>query len=214
MKIPGFLDDYAFLIRGILSYYRLTLDESFLMWAKELQEQQDLLFWDPENGAYFYTEQGAANVVIRLKEDHDGAEPCGNSVAIWNLQALHEYFGEEELKTKFQKAVDYFLLNGHLGYSMAECLISATLADRGLDTLVVVGDSSAPTTEKLLRETQTFVPSLIVVHIDPGKTDTKLNPTFKSYKMVNNQPTAYLCRKNICQPPITEPEELRKALKG
>ena len=66
--ISGFLDDYAFLIKGLLDYYVSTMDESILYWAKSLQDTQDSLFWDTKHGGYFYSRENSPNVVIRLKE--------------------------------------------------------------------------------------------------------------------------------------------------
>lgn len=62
------MDDYAFLIKGLLDYYKSSLDTGALRWAKELQETQDKLFWDEKNGAYFFSQQDAPNVIVRLKE--------------------------------------------------------------------------------------------------------------------------------------------------
>lgn len=66
--IYGFLDDYAFLIKGLIYFYVATLDLSYLHWAKELQELQDKYFWDHENGGYFYSEESQSDVVVRMKE--------------------------------------------------------------------------------------------------------------------------------------------------
>lgn len=66
--IYGFLDDYAFLIRGLLDYYVASLDVNVLHFATELQDRQNELFWDGTNGGYFYTEANAPNVIVRLKE--------------------------------------------------------------------------------------------------------------------------------------------------
>jgi uncharacterized protein YyaL (SSP411 family) len=62
------LDDYAFLIKGLIDYYVATLDTDALTWAKELQDTQNSLFWDEENSGYFYSEANSPNVVVRLKE--------------------------------------------------------------------------------------------------------------------------------------------------
>lgn len=66
--IYGYLDDYAFLIKGLIDYYVASLDVTILYWAKELQEIQDELFWDQKNGGYFYSEAAQADVVVRMKE--------------------------------------------------------------------------------------------------------------------------------------------------
>lgn len=66
--IEGFLDDYSFLIKGLIDFYMATLDLDALKWAKDLQDTQDRLFWDNERGGYFYSQANSANVVVRLKE--------------------------------------------------------------------------------------------------------------------------------------------------
>lgn len=66
--IYGFLDDYSFLIKGLIDYYVASLDVTILYWAKELQEIQDEYFWDKKNGGYFYSEASQADVIVRMKE--------------------------------------------------------------------------------------------------------------------------------------------------
>lgn len=81
-RIEGFLDDYAFLIRGLLDYYKSSLDMGALRWAKELQETQDKLFWDEKNGAYFFSQQDAPNVIVRLKEGARAGFPAVQTTLI------------------------------------------------------------------------------------------------------------------------------------
>jgi uncharacterized protein YyaL (SSP411 family) len=66
--IPGFLDDYAFLIRALLDVYESCFDPSWLEWAEVLQEQQDRLFWDEEGAGYFITPASDTSILIRLKD--------------------------------------------------------------------------------------------------------------------------------------------------
>lgn len=66
--IFGFLDDYAFLIKGLIDYYVASFDVTVLYWAKELQELQDQYFWDETNGGYFYSEASQSDVIVRMKE--------------------------------------------------------------------------------------------------------------------------------------------------
>lgn len=62
------MEDYAFLIRGLLDLYEASLDTDWLQWAEQLQEQQDLMFWDTEKSGYFQSPVGTPNVILRLKE--------------------------------------------------------------------------------------------------------------------------------------------------
>lgn len=64
----GFLDDYTFLIKGLLEYYVASLNVDALNWAKELQDVQDSLFWDEENGAYYFSQANAPHLIARLKD--------------------------------------------------------------------------------------------------------------------------------------------------
>ncbi|KAJ8945900.1 hypothetical protein NQ314_009014 [Rhamnusium bicolor] len=66
--ILGFLDDYAFLIRGLLDLYEASLDADWLQWAELLQEQQDKKFWDPKGAGYFTSPEGDPSILVRGKE--------------------------------------------------------------------------------------------------------------------------------------------------
>lgn len=66
--IYGFLDDYTFLIKGLIDHYIASLDVSSLFWAKELQDLQDEYFWDDANGGYFYSQANSPDVIVRMKE--------------------------------------------------------------------------------------------------------------------------------------------------
>lgn len=211
-RISGFLDDYAFLIRGLLHYYLVSLDTSVLVWAKELQETQDRLFYDDKNGGYYYTEAGSENVIVRLKEDHDGAEPCGNSVALSNLLNLGTYFDDKNMKTKAKQTLDFFNNNENLGHAMPELMCGALLLEHGLDMLVVVGPESEASTNLLRVAQQAYVPGLVLFHQPTDQSESVLRESVKKFKMVNNSPTVYLCHNKVCQLPITDAKKLEETL--
>ncbi|KAK9883237.1 hypothetical protein WA026_001426 [Henosepilachna vigintioctopunctata] len=106
--IIGFLDDYAFLIRGLLDLYEASLDTDWLQWAEALQETQDRLFWDVEEMGYFTSPSGDPSVKIRVKEAHDAAEPCGNSVSVHNLLKLAAYLDRKDLRSKAEETLATF----------------------------------------------------------------------------------------------------------
>lgn len=80
----GFAEDYAFLIQGLLDLYEVTLEQSWLHWAQELQEKMNNLFWDDQRGGYFSSATGDPHLLMRMKEEYDGAEPSANSIAALN----------------------------------------------------------------------------------------------------------------------------------
>lgn len=212
-RISGFLDDYAFLIRGLLNFYLVTLDSSVLVWAKDLQETQDRLFYDQTHGGYYYTEEGAENVVVRLKEEHDGAEPCGNSISVTNLLQLGTYFDDKDLKGKAKKCLEFFrTTHDRWGHAMPELLSSAMLFEHGLDMLVVVGPPGEATQDLLRVAQQAYAPGLVMFHHQSEEQELVLRQSVKQFKMVNNSPTVYLCHNKVCQLPITDAKKLEETL--
>ncbi|KAH8401146.1 hypothetical protein KR009_003199, partial [Drosophila setifemur] len=212
-KIDGFLDDYAFLIKGLLDYYKASLDLSALRWAKELQETQDKLFWDERNGAYFFSQQNAPNVIVRLKEDHDGAEPCGNSVSARNLTLLSHYYDEEAYLQRAGKLLNFFADVSPFGPTLPEMLSALLLHENGLDLVAVVGPDSADTERFVEICRKFYIPGMIILHVDPQHPDDACNQRVQQkFKMVNGKTTVYICHDRVCRMPVTDPAQLEENL--
>lgn len=209
--ISGFLDDYAFLIKGLLDYYLATMDVSALLWAKDLQETQDKLFWDAESHGYFYSKASAANVIVRLKDDHDGAEPCGNSVAASNLLLLHEYFDDDSYKTTATKLFEFFNGTQPFGYALPEMMSGLLLFDSGLTNITIVGPDSVETKKLLDVARDFYIPGVVVIHSVPGNEQQFIKST-EQYQMVDDRATAYVCTNGTCEPPINSAEKLTECL--
>lgn len=137
--IEGFLDDYSFLISGLIDYYVATLDLDVLRWAKELQDTQDRLFWDEERGGYFFSKANSANVIVRMKEDHDGAEPCGNSMSARNLILIAAYFEDKSYKRRAERIFDFFSTASPFSFVLPEMFAAQLMLAKNLAMMVVVG---------------------------------------------------------------------------
>lgn len=187
------------------------MDTSVLLWAKELQATQDKLFWDTKNHGYFYSKADSTDVIVRLKDDHDGAEPCGNSVAASNLLLLHEYFDDASYKETAQKLFQFYSGKSPFGYALPEMMSALLLHDSGLTSVTIVGPDTAET-KKLLDITRNFyIPGLVLVHSIPGS-DQQLTKQSAQYEMVDDKATAYLCHNGTCEPPISVAEKLTESL--
>ncbi len=100
-NIEGFAEDYSYLIQGLLDLYEAGFESRWLQWAVKLQDKMDELFWDEDpvgqpqggRGGYFNSRADDPTVIVRLKEDYDGAEPAPNSVAAMNLMRLDWMIG-------------------------------------------------------------------------------------------------------------------------
>uniref|UniRef100_A0A1A9WYV4 Spermatogenesis-associated protein 20-like TRX domain-containing protein n=1 Tax=Glossina brevipalpis TaxID=37001 RepID=A0A1A9WYV4_9MUSC len=212
-RIEGFLDDYSFLIKGLLDFYKTSLDGTALKWAKELQETQDSLFWDNDHGAYFYSQANSPNVVVRLKDDHDGAEPSGNSMAAYNLLLLAQYYNDENYSKRVIRMYEFFADQKPFGYVLPEMLSTMMLQDNGLD-LVAVGPKTDLTQKFAEICRKYYIPGMLIAVIDPQEPVMHVynQCILDKYKMIDAQPTVYLCHGGVCRMPITDPVKLEEEL--
>src|SRR2546428_2838951 len=79
-EIEAYAEDYAYLIFGLLELFQADTDSAWLEWAVDLQHRMDELFWDEADGGWFSTTGRDASLLLRMKEDYDGAEPTASSV--------------------------------------------------------------------------------------------------------------------------------------
>jgi len=100
-KYNGFLEDYSYLIEGLISLYTATNSPEYFLRAVQLQQAQDELFWDLEKGGYFFASADAAGLIIRKKDFNDGATPSGNSVAALNLLKLYHLTSEQRYLDRY-----------------------------------------------------------------------------------------------------------------
>src|SRR5437773_7587792 len=103
--IEGFVDDYAFVIQGLIDLYEASFDIEWLKFATELRETQDRLFFDEKNGGDFSTSGKDASVFLRMKDDNDGAEPAASSVAALNLLRLSQFRDDPQLTERARKTI-------------------------------------------------------------------------------------------------------------
>ncbi|MEK9136554.1 MAG: thioredoxin domain-containing protein, partial [Bacteroidota bacterium] len=94
------LDDYAFIVQGLLDLYEASFDVKWLTHALEITRTQIALFWDSQGGGFFDTAGKDPSVLVRMKEQYDGAEPTGNAIAVVNLVRLSQITNSHELREK------------------------------------------------------------------------------------------------------------------
>lgn len=205
--IPAFAEDYAFVIQALLDLHELTLDPAWVASADALQEIMNRTFWDEAGGAYFDNADTDPHVLVRMKEDHDGAEPCANSVAARNLLRLSRMLHREEDETRARRILQTHALRlRETGYSLPEMLCALDFALYPPAQIVITGDPSAPDTRSLLTEVHRhFLPHFVICGNLPSTQDKT---------PVNGRAAAYVCRDFACQTPVTDPSALRELIRS
>ena len=220
--VGGFADDYAFLIQGLLDLYEADFDFRWLEWAQRLQAKQDELFGDP-TGGYFSSAGGDPSVLLRLKEDHDGAEPAASSVAALNLARLAALTGNDAYLDQAKATTESFGAAQspmRTAQAMPLMLVALDFLAQPPAQVVLVGAASDVGTRALLRTVrERFSPHLVVLLSDPADAAGRRrlvaqHPYLENATMQGGKPTAYLCENGACQLPTTDPVALTRQLAG
>ena len=209
----GVLEDYADLADGLLALYQATFDERWFTIARELADTILDHFEDPAGG-FFDTADDHEALVTRPKDPQDNATPSGGSMATLVLLRLAALTGEARYREAANRAiatVTGFL--GHYPSGFANWLSAAQLAVGGIVELAIVGDPFDPATGALLDETREHARQDLVVALaaDPS---VSVVPLLAGRTLVNDLPTAYVCRQFTCRMPVNDPAGLRDQLRA
>ncbi len=215
--VDAYAEDYAYLIFGLLELFQADGDPEWLAWASTLQRRQDELFWDPNDGGWFSTTGKDESVLLRLKEDYDGAEPAASSVSVLNLLVL-SHLGLGDFSDQIERTLGVFASRlGQSGRVAPMMLAALSTYHAGTPQLVIVGHPSSDDTRALRHVVmQHYLPTTIVVPLAVSARTrlSALLPWTASMKEVDGRATAYLCRNFACEAPTTDASELERILNG
>jgi len=216
--IRGFAADYAFLISGLLDLYETDFDLGWLRWARQLQDTLDLHFWDQERGGYFSTSDHDPAILLRLKEDYDGAEPTPNSVAVLNLWRFGQIFHNDVFLDHARHTVKALASRLEAQpFAMPLLLVGASLLETPPIHLILHSPSPThPGLAPLLAEARRrYLPQMVVIQIADKDSRDYFAPRHVVIENLPAQaaaPTAYLCENFTCRLPVTQPEDLREII--
>jgi len=212
-SILGFIDDYAFLIWGLLEVYQATLNPKYLTLAYCFNDDFIAHFWDEKSGGFYFTADDSEELFVRQKEIYDGAIPSGNSVALLNLLRLGTIKGDLELIEKGNKLIESFSTNvGNMPSAHTYFMASLDYQVGPSYLVVVAGDSQSKDTLSMLESlTSRFIPNVMVVLNPSDKDSTELiqiSEVIKNQVSINDKATAYVCFNYSCKDPITNIDAL------
>jgi uncharacterized protein YyaL (SSP411 family) len=209
MRGGDYLDDYAFLIQGLLDLYETDFDPKLLTWALQLQSTQCRWFWDDKSGGYFTTRSGDRSILFRTREAYDGVEPSPSSVAAMNLLRIWQMTDGESWKQKADKTVTTF--SAILEKQPEGVPFMASAFDYGLakhKQVVIVGRPGRDDTRQLLRLVwERYMPNRILMLADGGEGQQELAKflsVVSSMRMKNGKATAYVCENYVCNLPTPD----------
>ena len=219
VAFDGYVDDYAFLIQGLLDLYEASFNIEYLQWALNLQHKQNELFWDKEFAGYFSTTGKDASILLRMKEDYDGAEPSPNSVATLNLLRLAEMLDEKPFREMAAKTLAAFGERLRQAPSaMPQMMVAFDFQQTKSKQLVIAGKPDAADTRAMLHAIhEQFIPNKILLLADDGTGQAFLArhlEFIRGVKMRDGKATAFVCQDYVCQLPTTDISVMVKSIAG
>lgn len=209
VKHKGYIDDYAFLLWAYIEMYETTYDLTFLGRAKKIADDMFNLFWDEQDGGFFFYGSDSEELIMRGKEIYDAAIPSGNSVATVMLARLAHLVGDtayldkvDEIYHSFKEDVEPYA-NGSTFF-----LQSILLTEYPSKEVVIIGDRTDQMRQDILQMLSgNFLPSVAVLAGESSKALGEVAPFARDYHKVNVETTIYVCENFACKQPTTNFEQ-------
>jgi uncharacterized protein YyaL (SSP411 family) len=198
-KFNGYLEDYAFLIEGLVTLYETTGEFRWLEEAQTLTERMIDEFWDSDGGGFFFTGKSHESLIVRSKDYFDNATPSGNSVAAGVLLRLAILTGKEnyrELATTVIREIGDAARRYPSAFGYALSAVDFLLSTP--KEVAIVGSSREDIQPLLSEAWRRYLPNKVVA---PGVGGENI-PLLADRPLQNGQPTAYVCINYACKQPV------------
>jgi hypothetical protein len=215
--INAYLDDYAFLVWGLIELYETTLDVDYLEQALAYQESMLEQFWDEKEGGFFFSGRENDTLLVASKDAFDQALPSGNSVGALNLLRLGRMTANtkwEDLAEGAARAFSESLVTHPFVHTQFLAALDFMIGPAR--EIVIAGNPSFATTQDMIRAVhRSFQPNKVLL-LNPGEGEgarlSALAPYISSLASSNGEPTAYICERYACERPIRDARELENRL--
>ena len=221
--LPALLDDYAFLIAGLIELYETDFDPRWLERAIGFCTTMLEKFWDEKSGGFFTTASDGEALLLRVKSAEDGAIPSGNSVAALDLLRIARLTGDNAYEARAEELLRAFAKDIERAPSaFSEMLIAHDFATGPSFEIVIAGRLDADDTRAMLRALrERFLPNAVIVFRPDGGPEgeseppiARLAPYTRDQKCLGGKATAYVCRDFACAAPTNDPGKMIELLEG
>ena len=203
------LDDYAFMIWGLINLYEATFKVDYLSQAIELTKIIKEDFSDV-NGGFFIGSKKAEKLIVRAKDSYDGAIPSGNSVSVLNFFRLGKITGDIHLIDIANKSLKAFTNQAKQSPTGFSHMLTGFMFDlKDPKELVIVMDHKNLIKEEIIQKiNKVYSPNLVVLIKDSSNQRelVKIAPWTDAHTMINKKPTYYVCENFSCKQPTTDLE--------
>ena len=214
---PAYLDDYAYLVWGLIELYQAAYKPLYLDYALRKSREMIDLFWDSDKHGFFLYGKDSEQLITRPKEVYDGAMPSGNSVAAMNLLRLARLTGDQDIENKAYEQLRAFagVVSGYPA-AYTHFMMAAMFALYPVKEIVFSGRRENSDTKEMLKIlNSTFMPqtvSLLYSRDEEGDRLAGMVPYIKYLTPVDDRTTVYVCENFACKAPITDKQEFAKIL--
>jgi uncharacterized protein YyaL (SSP411 family) len=206
---PAFLNDFAFFINALIELYQADSNPKWLSEAKKLQQLQDSLYRDDQDGVYYKTANDSEQLLFRDKPLQDGVLPSGNAITAYNLLRLYNLSGDEiyyQRGMQLLHAAKPQIDNNPL--AMTDMLIALDFAlAKGKEVVLVLADNAdnSEIMQQVLRSA--YIPDHVYLLIkEQNILQTKnISPLLDAKRSLKDKTTAYVCKNKVCKLPVTDP---------
>jgi uncharacterized protein YyaL (SSP411 family) len=205
IAVPGFLDDYACCAQAFTDLYETGLDAQHLEVAVQLALKMIELFEDRDEGGFFSASGEDPSLVMRMKEDYDGAEPSGNSIAAIDLLRLAAITGDSGFRGAAERALKAFARKmSAQPAGLPQMLVAYQWSIGKPLQVILAGDRAAADTQAMLTAVhRRFLPNRVIAMAADAA---------PNMAALEGRSTAYLCENFACQLPVNELTKLEAML--
>jgi uncharacterized protein YyaL (SSP411 family) len=207
--VSAYVDDYAFLIWGLLELYEATFAVRYLQFALDFTKDLLTFFWDKEHGGLFFTAENSEKLIARQKQIYDGAVPSGNSVAALNLLRLSRMTAASAFEDKaWQISKTFADQVKQIPIAYTQLLSALDFGFGPSFEVVIAGRSSSTDTQDMVNAIRRqFLPNKVLLFVPseaPSPAITKIAEFTKYQTSIEGKATAYVCRNYLCSAPTTD----------